>query len=216
MLIATVTGCFLLTGFIPAQTAQAPVGQHVLKEIAGDYYTYTPSSVPTSNDRQPIVHPSDQTDTFKNQVSRSADHPTQLPHSPAVAMKPENKPSVTAPTYEKPKPNTDHNNGTTSTNGNTSTNNRQQPAYEPNPAPEPASSDQPSRKPRRDDSGQPSQSEPSNPPDSQSPPSQEQPSQPPDDQPGNGDQGNNGNNGDNGLIGGILNPLLDTVDKTLP
>ncbi|WP_212773148.1 hypothetical protein [Polycladomyces abyssicola] len=210
MVFATVTGCFLLTGFIPAQTAQAPVGQHVLKEITGDYYTYTPSSVSTSNDQQqPVDHPYGKTDASKNHLSDSADHSSQLTHSPAVAMKPENKPSVTAPTYVQPKPNTDHSNGTTA-------NEREQSSYEPNPAPEPASTDQPSRKPRRDDSGQPSQTEPSNPPDSQTPPSQEQPPQPPDDQPGDGDQGNGGNNGDHGLVEGILNPLLNTVDKTLP
>src|SRR4051794_26868245 len=107
MVFATVTGCFLLTGFIPAHTAQAPVGQHVLKEISGDYYTYTPSSVPTSNDQQqPVVHPSGQNDASKNHVSRSSDYPSQFPHLPSVAMKPENKPSVTAPTYEQSKPNT--------------------------------------------------------------------------------------------------------------
>jgi len=213
MVFATVTGCFLLTGFIPAQTAQAPVGQHVLKEITGDHYTYTPSPVTTSNDQQqPVVHPSGQTDASKKHASRPADHSSQSSDLPVVATKPENKPSATAPTYEQPNTNANH------TNEATSTNDRQQPAYEPKPSPasEPSSSDQPSRKPRRDDSGQPSQTEPSNPPDSESPPPQEKPPQPPDDQPGDDGQGNDDDNRDNGLVEGILNPLLDTVNKTLP
>jgi hypothetical protein len=211
MLFATVTGCFLLTGFIPAQTAQAPVGEHVLKEIAGNEYTYTPSFTPTSHTQQKsATHPANQTEPSAGHVSQTVDRPAQSPKLPVIAMKPENKSSVTEPTYDRSNSNADHSGGATFTND------RKQPTHKPSPVPEPSSSDQPSRKPTRNDSGQPSQTEPGNPPDSQSPPPNEQQPQPPDNQPGDGNQGNDGNKGDNGLIGGILGPVLDTLDKTLP
>lgn len=218
ILYASMVGCFLLTGFIPAQTAQAPVGQHVLKELAGDISTYKPPSVSTSNHQQKnAVHPSNQTGAAtkatKGAASSSADHSSQSNSLPVVAMKPEDKPSVTEPTYDR------SNQSNHDTNGTSYTNERKQPAYQTNPVTEPSSSyqplhqpsNQPSRKPTQGHPSQPTQNKQNNPPDSASPPPQQDP---PSSSPNNPPE--NGGNGIGGLLGGILNPVLDTVNKTLP